>query len=295
MKIHLKTPLAILLVSILIGFFSIKSIAITNNSFVQNSDTLKYSYRGFNNGLILLLNKNTFTFKDYYSSCFGDGKTKKVFGKFVIKDDKLILKPQKIELIDYPLILSEENDINPKVTQLKYGVDSLRIKTNYNIIRWRSFTYLLSEALETNWFGLQENDFIKFANYYNSGREPNKNGKYLRSKNASQKKSKNKLNLKQIPSKWRSYFLPHPISIKIKTLTKKIDYDGNKELISWFFEFNKGNTDGIRKGMLFETKSKNFLVYIDSVTQHSSFAKTYIYNEDEKSFPVGSELRTKWE
>lgn len=97
----------------------------------QNIDTLSYKYHGFNNGLQLdLLSNGRFINENYLFSCTGGGERKKVFGTYKIDSSTLKLIPEKIEFIEYPM----DRESKPVKTILNYGIDSLKIKTEFQII-----------------------------------------------------------------------------------------------------------------------------------------------------------------
>src|SRR5690606_8592371 len=121
----------IIFISILI-FSCSKYNSKSNNekSNALNIDTLRYSYDGFNNGLRLdLLSDGRFMSEYYFFSCLGGGERKKVFGMYKLDSINLTLVPERIEFIEYPA----EMKLKPKTTKMKYGVDSLKIKTEFKI------------------------------------------------------------------------------------------------------------------------------------------------------------------
>lgn len=287
MKIVLKTLILLLILSC-----SKKQSPETKESAVK-IDTISYAYHGFNHHrkLELLSNKEFIRFESV-ASCFGDARIEKHFGKYEITDSILTLNPQKVELTVYSSF-PEEKD---RKEILEYGVDSLKINTDYQIFEWKNKEYLLSteyDSLRTFDF---RNDFQQFAYYYNIGEEPNNSGNYLtRTKNDT---TINIVwNIKKIPEEYRNDFLKEPISVKIvdrKKIVEKDDYDLESELVSWYIKVDKGEDDGIKKGFHFTTEDDEYFIDIDSVQNKVSFGKCYIYNMDEQYFRIGTEMRTKW-
>tara|TARA_R110002012_G_C11657571_1_gene611894 strand:+ start:2703 stop:3557 length:855 start_codon:yes stop_codon:yes gene_type:complete len=254
----------------------------------QKIDTLRYGYNGFNNGLQLdLLSDGHFINENYLFSCFGGGERKKVFGTYKMDSLKLTLNPERIEFIEYP----EEMESKPKTTKINYGIDSLKIKTEFQVIKWENNEYLFSEFFDSGWSLEKENDYIRFADYINSGLEPETSGMYLVRKTKDSITSE--FDLKQIPEKWQSYFLKEPVSAKIKYIKKVVD-PNDEENISWLIEMDKGKNDRMNNRLTLETKDGEFFIEVDSVLTNRSFGMTYMYDFTPKKFPIGTELRTKW-
>uniref|UniRef100_UPI004049D55C hypothetical protein n=1 Tax=Flavobacterium sp. TaxID=239 RepID=UPI004049D55C len=254
----------------------------------KNIDTLKFSYSGFNAGQKLyLLTNGHFINDDYYFSCFGGGERNKVFGTYKMDSLSLTLFPETIEFTEYPI----EMEVKPKVTKMKYGVDSLKIKTNFQVVRWENTKYLLSEVYYENWKSEQQNDYMRFADYLNNGYEPETSGNYLVHKTKDSITSA--FDVKQIPEKWQSYILKEPIIAKIKSIQKIID-PNDQENIYWKIELDKGKNDRVNNRLTFTTQDGEFFMEVDSILSNKSFGKTYFYDFTPKKFPIGTELRTKW-
>jgi len=259
----------------------------------QKIDTLKYSYSGFNNGFELLLFSNKkFEFIDYVYGCTGGGKNKKVFGDYKIDSTKLTLIPKNVKLLITPFD-SFEFEGNTKKIETKYGPDSLKIKTKYDLINWGKYKYLLSE--ESSLIGEEHiNDFHRFSENYNSGYEPKNSGRYLKMVSEKIDTTTSELNLDNLPTKWRDLFLSEPIISQINKITITTSKRDN-ELKIWKVKINRGIKNKVRKGMEFTDESGDFSVEIDSVGEKNSFGLAYVYDfEDNISIKKGSELRTKW-
>lgn len=283
----------------IIIILSIFIISCSNNKsspkelLTKKIDTLKYSYSGFNNGFELLLFSNEkFEFIDYVYGCTGGGRNKKVLGKYIIDSNKLTLIPENIELLITPFD-SFEFEGNTKKIETKYGPDSLKIKTKYDLINWGEYKYLLSE--EFSLIGKEHiNDYHRFSKNYNSGYEPKNSGQYLKMVSKKMDTTTKELDLNSLPLKWRDLFLSEPIISQVNKIiitTSKRD----NELKIWKVRINKGVKDNVRKGMKFTDESDNFSVKIDSVGEKNSFGLAYVYDfEDNINIKKGSELRTKW-
>ncbi|MFC4632610.1 hypothetical protein ACFO3O_01750 [Dokdonia ponticola] len=249
---------------------------------------MRYSYSGFNNGLRLdLLSDGRFINENYLFGCTGGGERKKVFGIYKMDSINLKLIPEKIEYTEYPMDMESK----PKMTNITYGIDSLKIKTEFQVVKWENNEYLFSEYFDFGWSLEKENDYIRFADYINNGLEPVTSGMYLVRKTKDSIMSE--FDLKQIPEKWQSYFLKEPVSAKIKYIKKVID-PNDEENISWLIELDKGKNDRMNNRLTLETKDGEFFIEVDSVLTHRSFGMTYMYDFTPKKFPIGTELRTKW-
>ena len=193
---------------------------------LQKIDTLTYKYNGFNYGLKLdLLSNGYFISENYIFSCFGGGERKKVYGTYKMDNQNLTLNPERIELIEYP----EDLTSNAKTTKIKYGTNSLKIKTKFQMVTWENNQYLLSEHFDFQWNAEEENDYIRFANCLNNGLEPEISGVYLANKTNDTITSK--FDVKQIPEKWQRFFLNEPVSAKIKSI-KRIEDPKNEARIT---------------------------------------------------------------
>ncbi len=248
----------------------------------QNIDTISYHYSGFNNGLKLdLLSDGTFVNEKYLFGCTGGGERKKVFGTYKFDSVKLILIPQKVEFIQYPMDMESE----PTTTKVTYGIDSLTIKTEYQIVTWGNKKYLLSDFYDSVWSSEKENDYIRFADYSNSGFEPKTSGRYL--VKGTEDSITSEFDLGQIPEKWQKYFLKEPITAKIKSIRKVIDQEDH-ENFWWQIELNKGEDHGVYSRLTMTTKDDMFFIDIDSVLKNSSYGKYYMPDFTPDKYPIGT-------
>ncbi|MGG8496848.1 hypothetical protein ACQY1Q_10550 [Tenacibaculum sp. TC6] len=279
--------ITILLLPLLFSCIREKNKLYTSN-LSKKIDTISYSYKGFNNGLRLdLLSDGRFINEDYLFSCMGGGKRKKVFGVYRKDSLKLILVPKTIELKEY----KDNLLMNAITTNLNYGVDSLKIKTEFQMVKWGGNEYLLSAVFDYGWSSEEENDYIRFADYFNSALEPETSGRYLVKRTKDSIKSD--FDLQQIPVKWQGLFLKEPMVVKVKGIKKIIDPD-DQEVIFWRIELDKGKTDGVNTDLRFYTKDKEFFIIIDSVLENRSLGRSLPYSSLPKKFRINSELRTKW-
>lgn len=292
MKILSTKFLKILIVLLIFGACSNnKKDTKENNISTRRIDTIKYAYNGFNNGAELnLLSNGTFINKNFVFGCIGGGYRKIVYGTYHIDSTHLKLIPKKIKHTEFYHRFPSKG----KTVNIDYGVDSLKIKTEYQMITWGKRKYLLSDFFELGWNLEEENDYIRFANYFNDGSEPYSGGRYLVVE--TKDSIKTPFNLDQIPKKWQSHFLKTPISSKI-TKVKKISNPHNNESVDyWLIEFNKGAKDGINKRLTLTTKDDELFFEIDSVLENKSFGSIpAIYDFATNRIPIGIEVRTKWE
>ena len=278
----------ILILALIFSCSNNKTNSNTEKNVSPNIDTLRYSYSGFNNGLRLdLLSDGRFINDNHLFSCFGGGERKRVFGKYKMDSINLTLFPDRIELIEYP----ENMELKPTKTQIKYGIDSLKIKTEYRIVNWETNNYLLSDFYDYGWSIDKENDFIRFADYVNNGIEPETSGMYLRNK--SKDSIKSEFDINKIPEQWQKHFLKEPITAKIKSI-KKIKDPNDSENFWWQIELDKGKNDRMTSRLTLATEDDMFYIDIDSVLTNRSFGVSYQFDFTPKEFPIGTELRTKW-
>lgn len=266
-----------------------------NRNYISDSneiiDTLKYSYKGFNNGgSLYLLNNGEFIHTKYVYGCTGGGEIKQIFGEYKREKSDLKLIEKRIELEILPFDLNEKSEI----LRLNFVPDSLKLNNEFKIINWNNFEYLLSENITEGWSLRELNDFDRFSDNYNSGYEPKNSGMYLRMQ-VDSNKTNEKLNLNQIPTKWRNLFLQEPIKTKIVDFRKKREIIENEDYIYWLVEIDKGTNQKIRKYLDFKRKNEYTLFTIDSVLENKSYIKVYDHTfQNEMDLKIGEELRTKW-
>ncbi|WBX72955.1 hypothetical protein PG913_08585 [Tenacibaculum pacificus] len=277
----------ILLISLIFGCKNRTYISDSN----ETIDTLKYSYKGFNNGgSLYLMNNGNFIHTKFIYGCTGGGEIKQIFGEYKREKSDLILNEKRIELEKLSIGFNEKSEI----LKLNFVPDSLKLNNKFKIINWNNFEYLLSENITEGWSLRELNDFNRFSDNYNSGYEPENSGMYLRMKVDSINTNK-KLNLNQIPIKWRNLFLQEPIKTKIVGFRKKTEIIDNEDYIYWLVKIDKGENQNIRKFLDFKRKNEYNIFTIDSVLSNKSYIKIYDHTfQDKMDLKVGEELRTKW-
>lgn len=273
-----------------------KQLSVTKENVVK-LDTVSFQYLGFNHFRKLdLLSNNKFIRIESVSSCFGDGKTEKHFGEYIMTDSTLLLKPKKVELSYYSIIIEKGEEFKEEKINIKYGLDSLKINTNYQLFKWKNKEYLLSTRYDSMRSYDYRNDYEKFAYYYNIGEEPNKSGDYL-TRIIEDDSINIKWDINLIPKAYRNNFLNEPISAKIidrKKIIEKDESDPEYELITWQITINKGTDDGVTKKLHFTTKDDKYFIDIDSTKSKVSFGSCSVYNMEEHLFRIGTEMGTKW-
>lgn len=140
-----------------------------------------------------------------------------------------------------------------------YESDTTSLARNFSVIKWIGNIYLLSAAS-------YENDFIAFANHYNSGGEPGLSSSYFAKRWNTERHKQ--IDVSQLPKKWRGYILDSVIHVRITKVDKNVKY--NKPInIDYWYEINKGKQHGIKKGMILYGKYCCSLLIME-VTQTSS-------------------------
>lgn len=254
-------------------------------------DTLKYSYNGFNNGCSLkLLSNGNFIHSKYIYGCTGGGEIKKIFGNYTKDSSNLILKEKSVTLELLPIDIEGKSEI----INLNSVPDSLKLNNEFKIIKWNNYEYLLSENVTEGWSLSKLNDFDRFSEYYNSGYEPESSGMYLRMKIDTSQQDE-KLNINQIPPKWRNLFLKNPLKTKIVLFTKHTEIIDNENYDYWLIEVDKGKKQNVRRFLNLKRKGEYVQFTVDSVLENKSFIKVYDHSfRDKMDLKIGEELRTQW-
>lgn len=283
MKFH------IVLICILIISCNNKNSSVVEKNSNLKVDTLNFSSRGFNSGHKLkLTTDNQFIDENHWAGCLGGGGKQKIYGTYISDKGKIILNPKTVHYIETPMF---KDDTLSKKSVAKYNSDSIKIKTEYFLVEWRQNKYLLSE--KTTPVIEEENDFIRFAQYFNSeSRRFKFDGFLYNDKEDTSDSINSSFDYNQIPSKWRKYFLSNPIVTKIKKVERleKVD-DGYYCRV----EMNKGIKDDIYKGLYFKNKDSRLTLFIDSTFQDKSYSTIYIFKEEKLNDLINLELRTRWE
>jgi len=281
------------------------------NDYAVN-DTVIFVYDGFNYQLKLWLTKeNNFRYGYFTRGCMGGGEMEIVWGKYVQNGTKLTLMPDSLSFVDFPFNC---HDSVSKVLRLKYGIDSLKIKTEYDIIQWKNTLYLISPQKDREFrthstlfligFDIdsvfnERTDYHEFAHYYNSGLEP-KEGRYLTlTINNIDTSTCPPLDISQIPNEWKHLFLEKPIEATIMDITTghiKYENDDYGWILSiqededngyiYKLVLDKGKKDNIRIGLVFYDKMGEKYVKIIDVEEDKSVGATI------DKFSKGEKIRT---
>lgn len=270
-------------------------------------DTISFEYEGFNSGIILnLFSNGKFYYENYGYGCTGGGENEKVYGEYTMNNQKLILHPDSINIGIIPF--TRHN--NPIIQNLKYGADSLKVKTKYDILKWNNTYYLLSEerdSLFRNWYPMiiyddieyineikKWNDYYEFADFYNSGLEPRSHGKYLtRTDSNINDTLTTELDMKNINEKWRYLFLEKPITGRVIKLKKNKKRDPNV-VDNYLVEIDKGSLDGVNIGVVI-FKRKDFDDYIKIIKVFPNKSIGFFYQDDNvKKLKVGDTVKSSW-
>lgn len=291
---------------IYIAFISILIISCNgrNNSVAEKNsnvkvDTLVFSSRGFNSGHKLkLATDSKFIDENYWAGCLGGGGRQKIYGTYTSENGQINLNPETVHYIETPMFESDtlsEKRIN------EYNPDSLEIKTEYYLVEWQRNKYLLSESLDPNYemdsLYIVQNDFIRFAQYYNSESRRFKFDGFLYLDNEHTCDSLNPdFDYEQIPIKWRKYFLKKPIVTTIERVVKtEVIKDEYRDGFYCQIELNKGSVDNIYNGLYFRNRTSRLTLFVDSTAQNKSYTTIFVSKKEEANELIGTELRTKWE
>ena len=269
-------------------------------------DTLFYQYKGFNNGMKLyLFNDNKFKYEFYSYGCTGGGENEFVTGNYTMSENKIHLKPDSVKI----KILDFQSPTEFKNYNLKYQNDSLKIKTEYDIINWNNIQYLISPQKNKDFrrhtpifmveydidsILLKRNDYYEFADYYNLGYEPKKHGRYLTQITKNTDSIFEKLKINRLPKKWKHLFLENPIAAKVlKIVKEKKTYHYNENEKEEYYinvlTLDKRSNDNVRIGMEFYDKKKKKYIKITSVSKNESNGVTY------ETLRKSELVKTNWE
>ena len=258
---------------------------------VKIIDTIFYKVDGLNMHLKLaLLSNDKFTFETSLFSCFGGGEKRKFYGTYLKDKDEIKLKPENVEIEIYP---EDSPMANPTRVNLKYGADSLKIKTEFKIVNWNKNKYLLSNE-KISFFGFEDEntDYDQFAYHYNIGSEPSEHGWYLVNRKEEKDTTKSNFDLNQIPLKYQKQFLKDPLVAKITNIQNIPETENEGE--HWLITINKGKVDGVNKNLIFQTENMEMFIEPDSIFENTTIGKSYLYNFKKVKYPVGTILKTKW-
>lgn len=277
-------------------------IAISSFHFVTKQDPeivpvdstifAKYKKGYKESGVNLTLNDNwTFSYEKYnYSDCIEVGKPvgwiSKYTGKFRADSNKILLIPEwliEIELLNYGSNILDS---------LKYSeIDSIRIKTEFTIVKWTGNIYLLSEEKSRDLRFRTKNDFEKFADNYNSGSEPRWNEDYF-CKRMNKERSE-PINKNQIPPMWRDYFVDSIITLVVADIEENIAFDSLFYSQINSYELKGGKSAGVKEGMTFYGKDGCCIIKIMIVDQDKSYGLIELCPFHQDACRIGDTL-TSW-
>lgn len=295
----MKYQLFILIIFAFLGCNKGKNSKILNTD--KKNDTIKYESKGFNSGIkLFLLKNNSFYYEKYFYGCLGGGESEKVYGKYEASKTELQLFPDSLSIGIIPY--TRHGD--PIISKLKYGIDSLKIKTSYKFINWKNYEFLISpepDSLFRNSFivvtnNYEEynkvkrkwNNFYELAYYFNVGIELESDGNLLKREKG---KIEYDLDLNKIDNNWRFLFLKEPITAKIIEVTKNISDDEN-EVENYSLVIDKGSKHGINVGVvIFNRKDLEDHIEIVKVFPDKSIGFCY---KNEKEIKIGETIKTIW-
>jgi hypothetical protein len=284
-----------------ISILSLLYILSCNND-IQNGksnsskiDTLTFTSKGFNSGHnIKLTNDNTFIDEQLWAGCLGGGGSQKIYGKYESKNGAYTFSPEKVERIEH--FEFTENDVFTERTEFQYHKDSVLIEmpNQYYLVEWKQNKYLLSDFNQFS-DNHNDNDFIRFAKYFNSELRGFKlDGHFLTNESKGNDSISSEFNYNQIPKKWRKYFLKEPLTATIsdfKVLESDLNDNDGKY---WVVEINKGTDNRIYEGLYFYDKDRFIEITVDSLFSNKSYGTVYLFNDENIENIIGTELKTKW-
>ena len=233
-------------------------------------DTVRYNYKGFNNGFSLDLYSNKhFKYQYYAFGCTGGGERQIVIGTYkkFLKHKKLLLVPDTVKIYNYPFVNRFRSKIKPKI--FPYYAGRYRIKTEYDLVKWAGKEYLLSPLRDNDYKAynynsespsfeyelLYRNDYYAFAEAYNDDLESVRYLKCL-SRKIDEHTDNSYADLCKSVGKWKFLFLEKPIRatvLKTTQIKKKIrNFDGSYETYyKYNIILNKGLKDKVYIGLKF--------------------------------------------
>jgi hypothetical protein len=210
----------------------------------------EYEIHGFNSGeTIVLKTDGEFVYQREFRSCMGSGDVQRIRGNYSINQDNLVLNPEHLVNLKYSG--SNTGDLARDSVEY-YASDSTFLKTAFQIFKWDSLIYLLSEDPHSPWgYENDENDYERFSNYYNSGYEPKNSGSYF-VKRSVRYLPVQKIDIATLPAKYQRRFLKEPIVAEILDVDA-IEIPGDSGKTQWVnhYKLNRGRRDGVMEKMEF--------------------------------------------
>jgi hypothetical protein len=234
---------------------------------------------------LFLLDDGRFVNRNEGGGCFSHG-VDSVVGYYEWKDKTLLLHPKtEFHLKFYNGMVGYRRD-----SILYQNSQNPLLDTIFQRIYWNNYDYLITDST-VNKTPVSRNGFIEFANFYNAQDTFKNNCPFYKIATPittqSIKKSQEKIDKKQMPKHWRSYFLEKPIITRINTLLLEDivwqELDIEKHRLKTYFEIDKGYKDGLRKGMLLYYRNGNdYTIYLTEVSKSKSIGLLdYFYGQDD--------------
>ena len=246
-------------------------------------------FKDMGTNLTLSSNGSFINQKYWYSDYVQKGEPSGLFtntiGKYTIDSNSVSLYP------DYFVKKEIFRDTTKIVDSAKYyNSDSTTISTVFTVIKWNSNIYLLSEQQNFQFGYRTDNDFVRFADNYNSGSEPRWNESYFSQRN--RKDRFEKIELNQIPTEWRSYFIDSPIHIVVSKIKQDFFYDSLFMNYINRFELIGGAKDKVREGMTFYGNDGCCILKIMEVFDSTSFGIIELCSKQQNGCEIGDTLTT---
>lgn len=243
-------------------------------------------------GTNLTLNSNgsfvneEYWYSDYVQKGEPSSQSTSTIGKYAVDSNKISLYPE------YIIKNKIYWDSIRTVDSLKYyKSDSTTIITEFTVVKWNQNIYLLSE-LQNFQFGFRtDNDFVRFADNYNSGNEPRWNGSYFAQRN--RKDRLEKIELTQIPTKYQSYFIESPIQVTVSNIEYDFFYDSLFMNYINRFELSGGADDNVLKGMTLYGNNGCCILKIVEVFDSISYGIIELCPKDQNACEIGDTLKTR--
>lgn len=277
--------------AIMITFISCRTDMKLDNKTLLVDSTLIFNkgYKDFGTNLILNT-EGTFNYEDYHYSDYvqkgePSGWITEIRGRYRTDSNKLFLIPENLlhkELFDFKVVVIDSS---------KYiDCDSLRIDTDFTIVKWSGNIYLLSMSKSQDLRFRVNNDFEKFADNYNSGSEPRWNGNYFALRQS--KIRHEKLDKNQIPTKYRDYFLDSVISVVVINVINDFAYDSLFNSSISEFEMKGGENIGIKEGMTFYGMDGCCIIKTMKVEKDKSYGLIELCPNQQVACKIGDTLTT---
>ncbi|HTJ48324.1 MAG TPA: hypothetical protein VL443_02640 [Cyclobacteriaceae bacterium] len=220
-----------------------------------------------------------FIYTDVIQDSMPRGSIYIVTGEYNRRRNRIVLNPKAYkEIQDWGESIIETR--NGKY----YESDSTAIKRRYHIVVWSGNTYLLSSEPDMDY-----NDFIEFANNYNKGYDPSWRLGYLAKRECLKKSTP--LDLKQIPSEWKPYFLTSEVKVVVDKMTNKILFDSLSKTYWYEYQLKGGIKKQVRKGMILYGAKRCSDLLITESTRSSSKGYVYLCPSRQNIYEVGDTLK----